>query len=52
MVLYDERLAQQLELQFERDLQDSNRILPESWSRRPWFQVVMENFCRLFTPVL
>ena len=52
MVLYDERLAQQLELQFERDLQDSNRISPEAWARRPWYHVVMENFCRLFTPVL
>ncbi len=52
MVLYDERLAQQLEQQFERDAQDSNRIMPEKWNRRPLFQIVVENLCRLFTPVL
>lgn len=52
MVLYDEPLAQQLEQQFERDLQDSIVIQPEVWNRRPWFHVVGENLCRLFTPVL
>ena len=52
MVLYDERLAKQLEQQFERDEQDSLRINPETWDRRPWFQIVGENLCRLFTPVL
>ena len=52
MVLYDECLAEQLEQQFERDAQDSPRIIPEVWNRRPWFQVMGENFCRLFTPAL
>lgn len=52
VVLYDEHLAQQLEQQFERDLQDSILIKPEVWARRPWFHIVGENFCRLFTPVL
>ncbi len=52
MVLYDERLAQQLEQQFERDEQDSIRIKLEDWERRPWFHIVGENLCRLFTPVL
>jgi cardiolipin synthase len=52
MVLYDERLAQQLEQQFERDAEDSVRIQSEVWNRRPWYQVVGESFCRLFTPVL
>ena len=52
MVLYDERLAEQLEQQFERDAQDSTRIMPETWDRRPWYHVMGENFCRLFTPAL
>ncbi len=52
MVLYDERLAQQLEQQFELDMQDSNLINPEVWDRRPWFHIVGENLCRLFTPAL
>lgn len=52
MALYDEPLAEQLEQQFERDVHDSIRIIPEVWNRRPWFHVVGENLCRLFTPVL
>lgn len=52
MVLYDERLAQQLEQQFEIDMQDSILINPEDWDRRPWFHIVGENLCRLFTPAL
>lgn len=52
VVLYDDRLAHQLEQQFERDLQDSILIQPDVWARRPWFHIVGENFCRLFTPVL
>ncbi len=50
MVLYDERIAQQLEQQFAQDAQDAILIKPEVWSRRPWFHVVGENLCRLFTP--
>ena len=52
MVLYDERIAQQLEQQFELDMQDSILINPEVWVRRPWFHIVGENLCRLFTPAL
>lgn len=52
VILYDERLAEQLEQQFERDLADSIPIKPAVWNRRPWFHVVGESFCRLFTPVL
>jgi cardiolipin synthase A/B len=52
VVLYDKRLAEQLEQQFERDLQDAFWIKPEVWQRRPWYHVVGENFCRLFAPVL
>ncbi|TXT20675.1 MAG: cardiolipin synthase, partial [Planctomycetota bacterium] len=46
VILYDQPLAQQLEQQFERDLQDSLPINPETWERRPWFQLVGENLCR------
>ena len=52
VILYDERLAQQLEQQFEQDAKDSIRINPADWDRRPWFHIVAENLCRLFTPVL
>lgn len=52
VILYDEPLAEQLEKRFESDLLDSLPIKPAVWERRPWFHIVAENFCRLFTPVL
>ena len=52
VILYDQRLAEQLEQQFELDTKDSKPIHPETWEHRPWFHIVGENFCRLFTPVL
>ena len=52
VILYDQRLAEQLEQQFELDAKDSKPINPETWNRRPWFHVAGENLCRLFTPIL
>jgi cardiolipin synthase len=52
VVLYDEGLAQKLEQQFEIDMLDTIPIDAATWDRRPWFHVVGENLCRLFTPVL
>lgn len=52
VILYDENLAKQLEQQFENDLEDSIPIKQAVWDRRPWFHVVAESLCRLFTPVL
>lgn len=52
VILYDERLAEQLEQQFEQDVEDSIPIKLAVWDRRPWFHIVGESFCRLFTPVL
>lgn len=50
--LYDHALAEQLETAFERDIADSDRIDAEDFARRGmWFRV-LENFCRMFSPVL
>lgn len=48
----DERVATELERQFEADLAGARRINRERWSRRPAWRVCGENFCRLFAPLL
>jgi cardiolipin synthase len=49
---YDERIASQLEEQFERDVKQARRIELERWMQRPEMSVVVENTWRLFAPVL
>jgi cardiolipin synthase len=52
VAVYDERIAIQLEDQFERDIAHSNRILLEAWLERPESHVLTENLWRLLAPVL
>jgi len=52
VAMYDSRIAMQLEEHFEKDLTRAKRIDLESWMRRPERQVLLENVCRLFAPVL
>jgi cardiolipin synthase len=52
VAVYDERIAKQLEEQFERDIERSTRISLDEWLERPDSHVVFENFWRLFAPVL
>lgn len=51
-VLYDARIASQLEEHFERDLAQSRRIPAGNWEGRPVGRRLVENVCRLFAPVL
>ncbi len=52
VALLDGPLANQLAEQFDRDVTDALWIKPGVWSRRPRFEIVLENFCRLFQPVM
>lgn len=49
---YDSKLAEQLQEHFERDLSRAKRLHLEAWSQRRVPQVLLENTCRLFAPVL
>lgn len=52
VALYDGGAAEQLEHDFDRDVKDSMRIDPELWDQRGFWPHVLENFCRMFSPVL
>ena len=52
VAVYDERIATQLEEQFEQDVAHSTRISLDAWLERPESHVLSENFWRLFAPVL
>ena len=52
VAVYDEHFARQLEEHYESDLEHARLIRHEDWSRRRVRQILIENFCRLFSPVL
>jgi cardiolipin synthase len=52
VISYDVRTAAQLEEQFQTDLRYAIRIDRENWTQRPVREVLSENVCRLFSPVL
>ena len=51
-LIYSQSKIAELEAAFERDLQDSERIDPAAFARRPLSSKLAENFCRLFSPIL
>jgi cardiolipin synthase A/B len=51
-LIYSPREVVELEKQFERDLEQSIRLEPAVFAKRPWGSKVAENFFRLFSPVL
>ena len=52
VAFYDERIARELEDQFERDLEHARWMHYDVWIRRPLRQVLYENICRMFSPIL
>ncbi|NLX96156.1 MAG: hypothetical protein GXY83_08265 [Rhodopirellula sp.] len=52
LVLHGERIADELEQQFEDDLSRAARIDPVQWANRSTWKVLGEQFFRLFAPVL
>jgi cardiolipin synthase A/B len=51
-LIYSTERIVELEEQFERDLEQSIRIDPAVFAKRPWGGKLAENFFRLFSPVL
>ncbi|MEX0716182.1 MAG: cardiolipin synthase [Planctomycetaceae bacterium] len=52
VAMYDQKIATQLEAQFEKDLEHARRIDLDDWTNRSGWRVLGENACRLFAPVL
>lgn len=51
-IIYDERIAGELKLHFQVDLQDAEKLTLNEWRKRPLFQKFMERIARLFAPLL
>jgi cardiolipin synthase len=51
-MLYSALLVAELEEQYQRDLADAVAVDPEAVARRPFLVKLIENVCRLFSPVL
>jgi cardiolipin synthase len=51
-LIYTTRDVDDLEKQFEKDLEQSVRLDPRVFARRPLASKLAENFFRLFSPVL
>lgn len=52
VAIYDCDIARELAEHFENDLQHCRRIDPDTWKHRSKWEVLTENTCRLFAPVL
>lgn len=51
-ILYGEEVATELKKQFEKDLRFARPINLESWKKRPIRKALLENTCRIFSPIL
>jgi len=51
-LVYDKELSQQLNQQFEQDIQNSIKLDYESWKRRGISNRFLDSLCRLITPLL
>lgn len=51
-LIYNEKIARELELQFLDDLKQSRQVLAEEWEKRPRIEKAKESFARLLSPML
>ena len=50
--VYDADFSQKLAKEFEKDLQDSEKIDPETWKNRPFFRKLLGKILNLFAPLM
>jgi cardiolipin synthase len=51
-VIYDEKLCAELDESFVNDLKDSREISYVEWSKRSFYNRLLDSICRLLTPLL
>ena len=51
-VVYGKKLASELRTTFLKDLEDSDKIQPDTWNKRPIFKQLPERIARLLSPLL
>ncbi|HUG89301.1 MAG TPA: cardiolipin synthase, partial [Planctomycetaceae bacterium] len=52
VAIYDARVAGQIAVAFEDDLEHTERITLDAWRDRPVWRELAENTCRLFAPIM
>jgi len=51
-LIYDEKIAIELQQNYLSDLQNSIEILPAMWEKRPRWDKIRESVTRIFSPLL
>ncbi len=51
-IVYDEQIAQEQKIMFEKDLAFSTEIEQEKWAKRPLYKKVIERVLRLFSSLM
>jgi cardiolipin synthase A/B len=51
-IIYDRKLCEEVDRSFEVDLQNSNEIHYQEWSKRSFYNRLLDSTCRLMTPLL
>ncbi|MCK9324892.1 MAG: cardiolipin synthase [Bacteroidales bacterium] len=51
-LIYDQKLSQQLRLDFMDDLEYSREMSLAEWKSRPWYHKLQESIARIFSPLL
>jgi cardiolipin synthase len=49
LFIHDSKLAEEFELQFERDFSDSKELDLNEWEKRPLWQKIIESFGKLYS---
>lgn len=52
MLIYSTEINHRLAKIFQRDLEDSERVKPAAWRKRPIWQKTKESIVRLLSPIL
>lgn len=51
-IVYDEKLCAEVDASFEEDLKVSREVNYQQWSKRSFFNRLLDSICRLLTPLL
>ena len=51
-VIYDKKLCEEVEAAFIKDLTRSKEVTINEWSKRSFFNRLLDSVCRLLTPLL
>ncbi|MCA0133312.1 cardiolipin synthase [Winogradskyella alexanderae] len=51
-IVFNEKTAKSLKIQFEKDLKDSKEVYLNNWKKRPFFRLLIEKILHLFSSLM